>query len=176
MSALILEYEVGPLEHAALRAFLELKNSSTLSWPDYRTYVWGIVVLLLAMFTAYKAELPALLAGFAAILLWNVYSMLTLARRYKKTLEKNLSKIPTRRVRLEISEDGIREFTSDVECFAPWRAVKGFAKYQETLFIELADGKSALVPSKSLSDESSSIEDVIAVLKKIGIRENGTAR
>ncbi len=155
-------------------SMLELKNGRSPRWPGNLRLFWGMISLLLAMWAAYRAELPVLLAYFAAILLWSSYATLTYTRRYKKELEKSIQHLPARHVRLEVHDDGIHETMADVKSFAPWTAIKSFVWFQETLFIELADGRWAIIPGRSLPSLSTSIERIIGVLKQNGIRENST--
>ena len=76
-------------------------------------------------------------------------------------------------VRLEISEEGLRESDSGVESFAPWTSVRSYRLGKQFVEIELSNNLYAYVPSQRLSPASSSWADLVTMLEQRGIPRSG---
>ena len=80
--------------------------------------------------------------------------------------------IRRRDVRLIIDDAGLHEEVEGIRSFAPWQAVKSYARVNDVLLVELAADLWALIPAVAFLGEGAASEgDVIAVLNARGVHE-----
>ena len=65
-----------------------------------------------------------------------------------------------KRIRLDISDDGIREHQGDIVSFAPWKDVTGTMIEGDLLVISLSSGQEAIIPHVSPGIAEVDLEEV----------------
>ena len=77
----------------------------------------------------------------------------------------------SRAVRVVVDEKGLLETIEGVESFAPWASVVSYRVWEERVFVRLKSEMLATVPRCSLQEGSSSVDDLIALLRERGVPE-----
>lgn len=148
MITVSLRYQIGPTEYLAKERLL---NGDT--WEQATRTVWRDALLFLGLC------LVGLLAGFLAenlflmlIFLCALIARVTIALEFKKQFLAGMvalaeKKVRRRDVALRVDAEGVHEEVEEVRSFAPWSAVKSYAKADGVLMLELAGELWALIPS-----------------------------
>jgi hypothetical protein len=136
-----------------------------------RQLVWLSLWGFMATITLYlRWWLPfALFAVFVLALVAHSFLLSNLGRKAAFGLRAQWRKKPAKAIRLEVSDEGLRETDGGVVSFAPWGAVKSYWVFRKVLCIELTNGLSALIPIATLACGCEQAELLIDELKKRGI-------
>lgn len=141
----------------------------------YRVKEWVIALgIVYAALVSFRHQLWPLLAIALIASVWRIPSFFAQFGLLRKALfgmrPSFRSQVP-RPIRLEVSDEGLREFDSGVESFAPWASVRSFRVDRRFIEVELSNNLYAYVPARRLSPASSSREDLLAMLEKQGVAE-----
>ncbi len=176
-SSLLYEYVQDWRFHS--RRFREGGGLRHLAVQGRRYYAreWAIAVALLCVaLVALRYQRWLLLIALLIALVWRIrpfFAQFGLLDRALWGLRPSFRSHAPRPVRLEISEEGLRESDSGVESFAPWAYVRSYRMGKQFVEIELSNNLYAYVPSQRLSPASSSWADLVTMLEQRGIRRSG---
>ena len=138
---------------------------------------WAIAVALLCVgLLALHYQRWLLLIAALIALAWRIrpfFAKFGLLNRELWSLRSSFRSHAPRPVRLEISEEGLRESDSGVESFAPWASVRSYRMGKQFVEIELSNNLYAYVPSLRLSPASSSWADLVITLEQRDIPQSG---
>ena len=146
---------------------------------------WAIALAIAcAGLLALRYQRWLLLAAALGMLAWRIPHLIAqrgLPGRALWGLRSSFRSHAPRPVRIEFSEDGLREFDSGMESFAPWASVRSYRVDRRFVEIELNNHLFAYVPSRRLSPSSSRWDDLVALLEtrgipRAGLSPSGTAR
>lgn len=139
----------------------------------YQAKEWVIALAIAyAALVSLRHQIWPLLIMALVVLAWRVpsfFAQFGLLNKALFGLRSSFRSHPPRSIRLEISDEGLREFDSGIESFAPWASVRSFRMDRRFVEIELSNGLYAYVPSLKLSPASSRQEDLEAMLKTRGV-------
>jgi hypothetical protein len=168
---LIFEYENGREESLASYE-LAYRDSYASARASHRYSVafWS-GLLVMGAYLGLKAGEIFLACIFATTLCYHLYQSIPYSRVFWRTIDTYVGGESTKRIKLEVTADGLHETVEAIQSIVPWSAVRSFTRFRDTLFIELAANLRAIVPQRSLSASSPSIEELAAVLRDHGIKE-----
>jgi hypothetical protein len=139
----------------------------------HRAKEWVIALAVVyAALVSFRHQLWPLLVMALVAITWRIpsfFAQFGLLRKALFGMRSSFRSHPPRSIRLEVSDEGLREFDSGVESFAPWASVRSFRMDRRFLEIELSKGLYAYVPRLKLSPASSRQEDLVAMLKTRGV-------
>ncbi|RQO83627.1 hypothetical protein [Acidovorax sp. FJL06] len=134
---------------------------------------WGIALTLVYVaLVSLRYQLWPLLIAVLIVLAWRIPSFCAqfgLLRKALFGMRSSFRSHPPRTIRLEVSDEGLREFDAGIESFAPWASVRSFRLARRFVEIELSNNLYAYVPDQRLSPASSRREDLVAMLEKQGV-------
>lgn len=143
----------------------------------YQTREWAIALATLCVnLVALRYQVWPLLMGALVALASRIppfFAQFGLLKKALFGLRSSFRSHAPRPVRLEVSEDGLRESDAGVESFAPWASVRSYRVGKRFVEIELSNRLHAYVPSLRLSPSSSNWADLLATLEKRGIARTG---
>lgn len=134
----------------------------------HRAKEWVIALV------SFRHQLWPLLAMALIAIAWRIpsfFAQFGLLRKALLGMRPSFRSHPPRSIRLEVSDEGLREFDSGIESFAPWASVRSFRADRRFIEIELSNNLYAYVPVRRLSPASSSREDLLAMLEKQGVAQ-----
>lgn len=136
-----------------------------------RQALWLMLWVLIATIALHLCWwLPfALVMIFVVALVVHFFLFSNLGRMAAFGLRANWRESPSKPIRLEVSDQGLREIDGEIVSFAPWEAVKSYWLFHKVLGIELASGQSALIPVATIVSGAEQADAVIGELKKRGI-------
>ena len=167
----VFEYSNGYEEYLAHARIVNGKVDRRKQWGHYRTWLWWglpIGVGIYGLLCGAQIFFACLLIVWAGLCLRSFMS-------YRKGLlagcRKWAAEQKERKIRLEVDASGIRETEEQIQSSMPWDAVESFAQWQETVFIKLKRGQWAVVPRRTLSTASPSLDELTTLLRENGIPE-----
>ncbi len=138
----------------------------------YYSLVNQISLHLLAIYLAYNSKSVFLICVFGFSISYLLYQSLPYSKYYWNQFESTDSVRSNELIRLEVKEDGLLEDTEGIQSFVPWTSVCSFTLFQDTLFIELRAKLWAVIPRRTLTSTSDSLDDMIRALKEKGVSES----
>lgn len=169
--ALTLEYSNDSQAYLAQQKTLAPEQWALAKSAYYRLLAFQCVVLLLAVFAAFKAELIALVGFFIACLVAHIVISVPFSKPRRAAMRSAAGLREEKQVRLVVDEAGLHETVEGIESFAPWSSVLSFGIHDEVLLVQLKGGLWALIPNYALKQPSASVEELVAELKRRGVRE-----
>ena len=160
-----IEYGNSELTHAR-RAYIAIRQNRRLRPPD--SYYWEQVSdILCHAFCAFVAfrygNSPIIYFSGLFLTLWT-FMLICKFRSYDSWLQlvcfPGHLKSDQKRIRLEIAEDGLREYQGDIVSFASWKDVSGTAIDSDLLIITLSSGQEAIIPRVSFGISELNLEEV----------------
>lgn len=141
----------------------------------HRAKEWVIALAVVyAALVSFRHQLWPFLAMALIATAWRIpsfFAQFGLLRKALLGMRPSFRSHPPRSIRLEVSDEGLREFDSGIESFAPWASVRSFRADRRFIEIELSNNLYAYVPVRRLSPASSSREDLLAMLEKQGVAQ-----
>lgn len=136
-----------------------------------RQALWLMLWVFIAMLALHLHWwLPfALVMIFVVALVVHFFLLSNLGRMAAFGLRAKWRESPSKPIRLEVSDLGLREIDGEIVSFAPWEAVKSYWQFHKVLGIELANGQSALIPVGTIVSGAEQTDALIGELKKRGI-------
>jgi hypothetical protein len=173
MKPMVLRYQVGPSEFLArdqLIAPHAYRDAYRAVWRETLKFMAACAVGLVA---AFKADSALLMLVLGTALLARLTEPWGVKVGFKSALAALAEKMIRRRdVRLTIDDAGLHEEVEGIRSFAPWPAVKSYARVNDVLLVELAADLWALIPAVAFLGEGAASEgEVIAVLNARGVHE-----
>ena len=145
-----LSYAIG---HKEQLAHYELVNGvDPHPAPSYRDEGSTVVASTLGLLLAFKAANVSFLVVLTCLAVSAIVRAVMKYQKHKRVTAAISVALPPEQVRLEVDDSGIRESTNGVESFAPWSAVKDYARLKGTFVITLASGTAAVIPDEELND------------------------
>ncbi len=137
-----------------------------------RQVVWLMLWVLIATITLYlRWWLPfVLVVVFVVALVAHSFLLSNLGQKAAFGLRAQWRERPAKPIRLEVSDQGLREIDGEVVSFAPWGTVKNYWVFRKVLCIEFANGQSALIPVATIASGSEQADVLIDELEKRGIQ------
>lgn len=109
---------------------------------------------------------PLLATAFLTLVGFPLCISMPFSARYRMALEQSLGSLSPVTVRLEVTDEGIEEFSEGVRMRVPWSAVRRFEVVHETLFAALAANRWMIVPRRSLSESSGSFGELVRIFQE----------
>lgn len=168
---LSVEYETTVEAYEALTALVQPR---LLGSTRRRVLLWSALVvalLFLCIVLAIKAGIweSIVIASVASLILlgsfWNAYDN---ARANVKNARRAAA---GRAMRLDFTSEGTTEHDRGIKCFAPWSAMKNCCVFRNVLFVELANGHWAIIPTSTLKPAFATIEAIQQILLEHGVAE-----
>ncbi|MGE5523881.1 MAG: YcxB family protein [Rhodospirillaceae bacterium] len=129
--------------------------------------LWATIAALALHWRTWVIVIPAALVSF--FLLTYSLALRNLGKKAAFGLRALWRKSEARRIRLDVSDDGIREFDGDVSSFAPWQSVKSYWLFRGVICLNLSSGQAALIPVATLVGGPYQVELLMQELKARGI-------
>lgn len=134
---------------------------------------WVIAAALVyAALVSLRYQLWPILIVVLAVLAWRIpsfFAQFGLLRKALFGMRSSFRSHPPRTIRLEVSDEGLREFDSGIESFAPWASVRSYRQGKRFVEIELSNNLHAYVPGQRLSPASSRWEELLEILERQGV-------
>lgn len=161
----------------------DLKTQVELHMEDYykssrskyiRSVLTSFVLLILASYCAYRADLVGFLVFFLIVAISYLPKLFQYSQIYQSSIERSLIGRSETQIRMEVRDDGLLETEEGIECFVPWSSIKSYKELSNTLFINMAGSQCAIIPRSSVTPSPSVVNEVIRLLQDRGIPERET--
>jgi len=170
--ALILEYTNTREDFLAQAELIHRDSYRSARSAHYQSVVFWSGMLALAAYASVLADNIFLVCVFLVALGWHLYQSIPYARLYRRALENSLRSRSEPQIRLEVKDDGLYETVDGIEGFAPWSSVKSYVLFRDILFIALSANLWAIIPQRSISSTSASLDDLIRILRDRGVKDS----
>ncbi len=129
--------------------------------------LWGCVAVVALHFRLWIVAVPCTFGT----LIFALYSsrLRNLGRKAAIGLRNDWRSAGSRAIRLEVSDEGLRESDAGVVSFAPWSAVKNYRLHRNLLCLELDNGQAALIPIAIVAEGKFQVQTLINELTARGI-------
>jgi hypothetical protein len=166
---LLLKYKLGVEEQLAHEEF---KNGRTLGKPNYFKPIAPPILLCgLGALVSYKAQSFHVLAVFSFVAFIYFFGAVQKSLGWKRQFSLAMEGAEKTDVQLLIDDKGLRETVDEqVISFAPWSAVKSYARLEKVWLFNLVGGYTAVVASNAIAEAGQDSEQALkAVLKEHSI-------
>ena len=138
--------------------------------------MWAVAAVLALHWRVWLLAVPV--GAVTILLLAHSVALRKLGSKAALRLREAWRQAGSRAIRLEVTDQGLREFDGDVDSFAPWQAVKSYWFHRKVLCLELANGEVALIAVATLAGGTSQLQSLLDELKARGIpdRNFGASR
>jgi hypothetical protein len=171
-TAVSLRYQIGPAEYLAKEKLLlghTLRDAYRNVWTETLLFV---AMCALGFVAAVQANSTLLMLVLGTALL----AKLTVPWGYKQKFHAAAAALAQKKVRrrdvvLRVDAEGVHEEVEGVRSFAPWDAIKSYAKTDHVLMLELSGDFWALVPDVAFAAGAISEDQFIGMLRSRGVAE-----
>jgi hypothetical protein len=171
---MVFEYRLDSATHFVHCRLLDAGAFERARQRNFMDAFWRSGIYVAGVYCAWSTGIGPLVVAFAVSLVAELHAAATYSRRYWKTVEEAARRIPARDVRLEVTNEGLHETAGSIRSFVPWNGVVGFTQFDQTLFIELEGRYWSIVPARTLSGASSSLEAFCRLLREKSIKEKSS--
>ena len=166
-----IEYSNGPEDHLDHYLHQYPDTIDGIKEAVIKDAMFGAVILILAatiLFMNEEAALGYILSGFAAIFIFR--KVLSQKKIRSDFLAGFTNKIKPQDIVLELNDEGMTEYSSEVVSFVPWHRVNTVEKSESTYFIDLPANQWAIIPEEKIKSTEYKMDELIKFMKSKGVK------
>jgi hypothetical protein len=160
-----LEYKVSKDTYAAQYEYLHGDSLKKGTRQVIINFITWILLCSVALFLSVESEKPMYTFLFLIFLVLNLVKIIPVLRFRKYAIANYAKDFEEKDIVLHFEKEGLTEITNGIVSKAPWSSVVSYVLFKDNLFIELAGGLWALVPTGSINNGSNAVEEAVEYLQ-----------
>jgi hypothetical protein len=124
-----------------------------------------VLLCTIALYLSVVTEQPLYTLIFLVFLVSQSVKIIPTLQFKKYAITNYAKDLKEKDIALHLDDEGLTEITNGIVSKAPWSSVISYVLFKGNLFVELAGGLWAIVPSDTLTNSSNTVDDAVEYLE-----------